>query len=140
MRDFTEPYVSRAALIARCEKLSEDHDFAWECTNTARAEWQAMFDWTVLLREELKKTDSFVPQPPPPYLVKKLPPRHAEVRADWLDWKEEWESGERAVQRAKKLEKASDDGAQADTGKGRSFGTEDKVGRSQKSLKRCRGL
>lgn len=92
-----------ADLLARCSKLLQECDFAWKCQATARAEWQAMFDWTVLLREELKKMGGFIPQPPPPYSVRKIPPRHAEVQADWLEWKERWENEERAQQAKMKI-------------------------------------
>lgn len=83
------------AKYERCKeqvfKKRAERNWAWIASDICRGEWQASYNWNVLLRDEIKRLGGWIPEPPSPYIVRTLPPRHPEAKAEWELWKQKRE-------------------------------------------------
>lgn len=83
------------AKYERCKeqvfKKRAERNWAWIASDICRGEWQASYNWNVLLRDEIKRLGGWIPEPPSPYIVTTLPPRHPEAKAEWELWKQKRE-------------------------------------------------
>lgn len=93
-----EIYEDLEAKYERCKahvfRKRAEQNWAWVSSDIRHSEWQAAYNWNVLLREEIKRLGGWIPELPSPYIVMTLLPRHPESKAEWELWKKEREDVE----------------------------------------------